>query len=550
MTYSNDVEGSSPSAKIIANPNKILPFLSQDLQNPVQKWTKTSLETLEAHCVAFTPVEGSFDKLVNPLVEGLRSFSPSNDIYCPKCSKYVRMTKNGKTNESYQFICTNGEKAHQVSALQIISTIPDELMINLADFLDRPYKNNLLVWAGREHLCPELWDLKGSKNATKRFAVELSPIKTSDTKVRAVNNSLEAELVLTRNTIQRLNERLMSSEEKNRNLESALKGAMEENALLRRLYAQNEGATDQKSEEVGEDAQTLKTALKASMEENDLLRKYLSQGKMAVEGSKSTFATVTNIHKPVQAKKNLTYKPSDVVSKGYIKANETESDETLDKKKFAFSPMKMIYFEGCQRRVPVVYRQMFREIGIDNKSVRDLTFLAEDILQIMTYESAIPAITEAMEKIAPSVRRILNFDPCKATSYAKYAAEITDEQAKSAYFAMMTKSAERITKMSENMKSLKRTAAFMTKMVEMKVTNYEPAIRTPRCFVLGDFIASPAKPKITDEKKNTVGDKTVTEAKQAEEMDMVDDEKDGEIQVVEEKSMEVTPVDNNDGSSQ
>lgn len=60
---------------------------------------------------------------------------------------------------------------------------------------------------------------------------------------------------------------------------------------------------------------------------------------------------------------------------------------------------------------------MFRDIGLDNKTIRDITFLTEDTMQIMTYESAIPIITEASEKL--DVKRLPDFDPCKGASYAK-----------------------------------------------------------------------------------------------------------------------------------
>jgi hypothetical protein len=179
---------------------------------------------------------------------------------------------------------------------------------------------------------------------------------------------------------------------------------------------------------------------------------------------------------------------------------------------------------------------MFRDIGVDNKSVRDITFLTEDILQIITYESAIQSITEALEKIALSVRRMTDFDPCKGENYAKYG-QFTDDHAKASYFAMMTQSAERITKISETMKSMKRSANFLNRIVELKTTNYEPTIRKPRCFVLGDFIEAPVKQAKPVDMELVAEEGMLVEPKES-------------TQDEEAQAMEVTTVDINDGPSQ
>ena len=536
MTSFNHVEGSSPPAKIIANPNKDFPNSSQTFLTPPEKWNKSSLLSLQAQCVELTPIEGEFNKLVNPLVEGLKKFSPTNEVYCPKCGKYSKLIKHGKTNDSYQFICHNGEKPHQVSALQIIATIPDEFMLDLADFLNQPYRTELLNWAGRQHLCPEIWETKGMKNASKRYATELSPIKMGDTKIRAVNSSLEAELNELKLTMKSFVARLTGLELENQNLKSKLKSTIEENSMLRRFFAEKSTENEDECEDENDETETLKKELQVAKEENAVLRKYFHEKKSGNTASKETFAAVADIHKPAKPiKKPFNMTPIEVISKGFMPKQTAAEAADEPVKKFEFSPLKMIFFEGCQRRAPIVYRQMFREIGVDNKSVRDITFLTEEIVQIMTYESAIPSITEALEKIAPSVRRIVDFDPCKGENYAKYG-NFTDEVAKASYFAMMTKSAERITKMSEGMKSMKRSAAFMNKIVELTTTNYAPNIRKPRCFVLRDFIEAPAKLSKPLDMEIVTEEGKPAEPKES-------------TQVEEAQDMEVTIVDINDGPS-
>lgn len=539
MTSANhNVEGLPSVQKDI--PNKVKPVIPSPPFNVRQKWQKSALDTLASTVMDFLPVTEDFDKLNNPFVLGLKNFSPTYEMYCPKCDACVKMTKHGKTNDSYQFLCANGEKPHQVSALQIIDSLPDEWTLQFIDLFESAYLSLLLSWAGKEHLCPELWETKGLKNATKRFATEMSPIKPVDTKIRAVNNSLENEVKELKKTVELMAARLTNFEVDNKNLRSALKAASEENDMLRKYFAGTKDDAENKDDtDVNDEMRQLRKTLKTAIEENNLLKKHLGEGKAGKVTSKDSFAAVANIHKPAKpAKKFPELSPLEVISKGPI--TKIAADENLEetKTKYEYSPLKMIYFEGCCRRAPVVYRNMFKTIGIENKSVKDISFLTEDILQIMTYESAISAITTAIEKLSPTARRLVNFDPCKASSYSE-CGDYTDEQAKAAYFAMMTKSAERLGKLAETVKSLKRTAAFTKKIVELKTTNYEPAIRKPRIFFMGDFIIAPEKQKQGD-RMEVVADEKATDETTT----------DNKIEDQNMDTAEVTPADINDGGCQ
>ena len=81
-----------------------------------------------------------------------------------------------------------------MSAVQLLRNIPDEALSILVAALDNADKVQALEWIGKEHLSPELWEVKAKKNATKRFAIDLSPIKDGSTKIRAINSSLESEV--------------------------------------------------------------------------------------------------------------------------------------------------------------------------------------------------------------------------------------------------------------------------------------------------------------------------------------------------------------------
>ena len=94
---------------------------------------------------------------------------------------------------------------------------------------------------------------------------------------------------------------------------------------------------------------------------------------------------------------------------------------------------------------------MFKDIGVDTRAVRDITFLTDDIMQLTTYESAVEHIASALRGISENVRRLESFDPTKAASYTKYG-DFSDKDVKASYFAVTAKSAESLSKTVSNVK--------------------------------------------------------------------------------------------------
>jgi hypothetical protein len=71
-------------------------------------------------------------------------------------------------------------KMHYISATQILETIPDEWIADLFEIFDNPYRAQILDWINKEHLSPEIWDLKGLKNATKCYKMLLDAAVPSE----------------------------------------------------------------------------------------------------------------------------------------------------------------------------------------------------------------------------------------------------------------------------------------------------------------------------------------------------------------------------------
>lgn len=416
------------------NPNKNILF-----NNEMSKWSENALKILSDFISSEVLEKDEFDKLDNPFLNGLKKFSKSNMVFCKRCNEMSRVTVNGANKSTFQFDCKTGN--HHISATQILSTLPDEWVIDAIEPMSQNSRIHTLKWIDKGHLSDEIWETKGLKNATKRFSVELSPIKSSETKIRAVNSSLEVEVKELKLIVEKLMERQDSIELENLNLRKALKVAKEEADMLRRLLAEEPLAQKQTR----------------------------------------SFSEVASIHRPETSKKqSRIMTPLDVISKA------PHNSET-ELKRPAYSPLKIVFFEGCHRKNPSLYRRMFRDLGIDTRAIRDITFLADELMQLTTYESAVEEITKAIQGVNENIRRLESFDPTKAESYSKYG-DFNGIDVKKCYFSMMAKNADRITKASENVKALRRSANFFNKIVENQTVDYQAQQRKPKVFFLGSLL--------------------------------------------------------------
>ena len=414
-------------------------------------WRNDSLEKFST-TLETTENDEEFDRLDNKLLSALKTFSRDNPVYCSKCKTMTNVTKKGKTNKTYQFACGS----HTLSASQILSTLPDNFILAHLPMSPRHVFNETLSWIGRDDLSPELTERAANRNAVKRYSAYRSPIKGSES-IMPSQNTLKEVLIEMKAIKTEINK-----------LKEANKSLTEINA---RLVEQNE-------------------LLKG---ENHILRKYLNEPKPTGQQPASmkenpTFADIAGLNKPTR--KENKRRPTEIVTGSKPQDNETPI------LKVPFSPLKLIFFKGCKRSSPGEYRRMFSEIGIHGRTVRDITFLTDDIVQLTVYESEINEIKTKIEGISEDVKLLPNFDPCLGESYKDYGS-FTNEQVQACYFGLMKKSAERVEKASANLKSLKRTAAFLAKLVESKNIHFEPTRRKPRTFVLGDFYEN-SLPDMTD----------------------------------------------------
>jgi hypothetical protein len=416
-------------------------------------WPSKTIEAFR-HFFNLLPPDEVFDSYDNRLTQTVKAISSDNELYCVKCFAMRPLKKHGKVKSTYQFECRN----HKISAKQILENLPDELIVELIPTEPRAFFNSVLKWLSKDHLSPELVKLTTERNAVKRFSQsfdEDSKKCTSLIKARNVENGYITEAIGMKN-------RMASLEETVNQLAREIKDLAAVNSLL-------------------------KQENKALLEENQLLKRHLSSPSPTVSTNTKamSYADITTKCVPLK----FYTKAGSQLPREIIEPAPTQSNINIAKISSTdiYSPLKFVYFEGCHRKTASTYRNMLPKIGIDAHWARDITFLAEDLVQITTFESKEQILIKAMESISPSVKHLRDFEPCIGKSYEKYG-PYTDESAKKAYFALMEKNTERLKKDSKQIPSLKRVAAFFTKVVEAKNIKYQSPRRIPTIFCLGDFI--------------------------------------------------------------
>ena len=431
-------------------------------------WERDSLIKFDQVCSSISN-DIEFDRLNNKLLVALKLFSSSNKIYCVKCKLMSQMTKRGKSNKTYQFACGT----HTLSASQILGSLPDEFLLRNIPNEPRHVLNETLSWLGKDQLSPELNERSAKRNAVKRYSSHRSPIKAPMTSLLSSRNSVNEMLV----ELRELKDRVLHYEHHMNLLKDSNFN----------LTALNDGLTEQ---------------IKLPMEENSILKRYLNEPRTLASSPKHTgkaddkpihsYAKVTELHRPTKRHftKSYTSTPVDIISARPV-ATKTPTE---------YSPLKVVFFKGCHRKSINDYKSILPKLGFEPHWARHICFLAEDIIQIITFESKVDALIEALESVSTNVKHLPSFDPLSGLSYADYGT-YSDESASKCYISLMKQCASKLSVDSKKTPSLRRICSFISKIVETKNIKYQPVARATRVFCLGDFIVK-KEPVITMEIDN------------------------------------------------
>ena len=425
-------------------------------------WEFDSLEGFGLVCDSVAS-DNEFDRLNNKLLVALKQFSTSNMVFCSKCKAMKSMTKRGKVKNTYQFACGG----HTVSATQILGTLPDSFIIRTIPSEPRHVFNETLNWLGKDQLSPELQELSSKRNAVKRYSAHRSPMKPQTSSLLASRNAVNTMYV----EMRELHERVS-------NTEKALNLQRDANSNLAEI---NAGLAEQ---------------LKLLKEENAILKRHLNEPSTnfktqskTIPSTSTTYASVSNLIKPMNKPMKFYTQMSSKVPSTPIEVISAVAPimQSIPKAKEEFSPLKLVFFKGCHRKSIQTYKTMLPTIGFEPHWARHVVFLAEDLLQITTFECKVDTLVKAMTSISSDVKHLPEFDPFSGISYAEYGT-LSNESASKCYLSVMKQCAMKLQTDCKRTPSLRRIAFYLAKLVETKCINFQPTPRATRVFCLGDYI--------------------------------------------------------------
>jgi hypothetical protein len=140
--------------------------------------------------------------------------------------------------------------------------------------------------------------------------------------------------------------------------------------------------------------------------------------------------------------------------------------------------MELVFFKGVHSAGPAKLRQDLSKNGFEGHMVKDITYLTQDIVQILTYADKADLLSLAMTKMLPTCRRQADFDPLDPVSYNL--PDATKENVLKAYTSALDQSVKRLKKCIVTAPSLTRSMNFLAKVVETGNPKYASAPSKPQ----------------------------------------------------------------------
>lgn len=163
-------------------------------------------------------------------------------------------------------------------------------------------------------------------------------------------------------------------------------------------------------------------------------------------------------------------------------AKESEKEKIQETSKLTF-----VYFKGLIRRPQSEYRALLDQIGFGGYKARDILFLSNDFLQILTYENCVEELIEKITKNIPKARYVKDADPTDPKNYEEHG-NLSQKFLETQYFVTMEGSVQRFKKLATERPILTRTLHFLEKVVATKNVKYETTPSKPKIFLMNNFM--------------------------------------------------------------
>ena len=264
-------------------------------------------------------------------------------------------------------------------------------------------------------------------------------------------------------------------------------------------------------------------------QENAVLKKYrpipTSQKPVKLPNSVTalapvdTYLEVTKVHTPNPI--ILKRVKQDTVSESIYKAKirpvvdlslftagkDVDKEKTRESSKLVF-----VYFRGLLRRRQSEYRALFDQIGFGGYKARDICFLSEDFMQVLTYEDCVDELVTLIKKFFPDAKFVKDADPTDPVNYESHG-RLSKKFLEEQYFLSMEGAVQRFKKLVIEKPFLKRTLYFLEKVVSTRDMKYQKTPEKPKVFLMNSFM--PLECLVPVEAKSAPVDKAPVVSNQA-----------------------------------
>ena len=370
-----------------------------------------------------------FDKSFNVFFEVVEVARKA--IKCNSCGQ-IGLNSDGKTKQTWRLICKQKNCRKTISATEIIKFLPKNVLESA--FKKIPV-GDLLVAGKWSKLLPNLVNddnldesnlitnkkTKISKNGklvnNSTNKTNISSTENYDYSIETINSNEKHYEPSTDNTTEHQTiQQIKISQTDSQNeflLEEEILG-LDKNTLLQYINGLHDKIRNLKTENknlesIAQDMIYRSDSVKLKTKAVDPLMAMSDP----IHLKTTTYASITNLHKPRTSLKskliNKEFIPNEFLEEFFTKKPVQNSKH--------HSNLKLYFFDGCKRSFITLYRRLLQQKGFTSHLARDISFIAEEIIQIVTYESEGDNLIKAMSSISPQIKNLANFNPTIGSSY-------------------------------------------------------------------------------------------------------------------------------------
>ena len=166
----------------------------------------------------------------------------------------------------------------------------------------------------------------------------------------------------------------------------------------------------------------------------------------------------------------------------FTAAKDGDKEKTRESSKLVF-----VHFRGLVRRRQSEYRALFDKIGFGGYKARDICFLSEDFMQVLTYEDCVDELVTLIKKFFPDAKFVKDADPTDPVNYESHG-RLSKKFLEEQYFLSMEGAVQRFKKLVIDKPFLKRTLYFLEKVVSTKDIKYQKTPEKPKVFLMNSFM--------------------------------------------------------------